>query len=91
MSDIMAVTYEDAVAVTVGPPNNKDPKGPFAALQATTAAGTVSVLTARGTTTTIYLPLGTIITIAVKGVISLGGASGVVGLCGTATYPGSNQ
>lgn len=82
MSDIYAVTYEDAVAVTVGPPNNKDVNGPFAALQATTAAGTVSVLTNRGRTTTIYLPLGTIIPLAVRGVISLGGASGVVGfLC----------
>jgi len=28
----MAVTYEDAVAVTVGPTNSKDPAGPFAAL-----------------------------------------------------------
>jgi hypothetical protein len=81
MSDILAVTYEDAVAVTVGSTN--DAKGPFAALQATTAAGTCTVVTLRGTTTTIYLPLGVVIPIAVRRVSSLGGASGVIGLLGS--------
>ena len=86
----MAVTYEDAVAVTVGPAGDKDPKGPFAALQATTTAGTVTVRTARGTSTTIYLPLGQIVTLAVKGVISLGTAVGVVGFLAE-PYPGGQQ
>jgi len=87
----MAVTYEDAVAVTVGPTNSKDPAGPFAALQATTAGGTVSVMTARGRTTTIYLPLGTIVPLAVKGVISLGTATGVVGFLAGPPYAGGQQ
>jgi hypothetical protein len=90
MSDIMAVTYEDAVAVTVGPVGNKDANGPFAALQATTAAGTVSVMTARGRTTTIYLPLGIIVPLAVKAVISLGTATGVVGFLAN-PYTGNQQ
>ena len=88
MSDIMAVTYEDAVAVTVGSTN--DPKGPFAGLQATTAAGTCTVVTVRGTSTTIYLPLGTVIPLAVRRVSSLGGASGVVGFIATPVF-GSGQ
>lgn len=90
MSDAYAVTYEDAVAVTVNPSNGKDPKGPFCALQATVTAGTASVLTARGTTTTVYIPLGQPLTLAVKGVISLGGASGVVGFL-SSIYPGGQQ
>jgi hypothetical protein len=90
MSTIMAVTYEDAVAVTVESVTGKDPKGPFAALQATTTAGTCNVLTARGTTTTIYLPLGVIVPIAVKGVFSLGTAAGVIGLMAM-PYSGGQQ
>jgi hypothetical protein len=89
MSNIMAVTYEDAVSVTVSATVN-DPKGPFCGLQATTAAGTVTVVTARGSTTTIYLPLGTVIPLAVRRVSSLGGASGVVGFL-VSPYAGGQQ
>lgn len=90
MSDVMAVCLEDAVAVTVNPPNGKDPAGPFCALQATSSGGTATVLTARGRTTTVYIPLGAPLYLAVKGVISLGGAAGVVGFLAS-PYTGSQQ
>lgn len=87
MSDAYAVTYEDAVAVTVNPSGGKDTNGPFAALQATVTAGTASVRTIMGRTVTVYIPLGQPLTLAVTGVISLGGASGVVGFKAS-IYPG---
>jgi len=90
MSDIMAITYEDAVPVQLNPTNGKDPNGPFAALQSTAGAGTASIVTARGRTTTIYLPLGQIMNVACKGVISVSGASSVVGLIAV-PYAGGQQ
>jgi hypothetical protein len=60
MSDILAVSYEDAQNVTLSN-TTPDPAGPFAALQATNTAGTAKVTTIRGTPITIYLPLGTIV------------------------------
>jgi hypothetical protein len=90
LSNILAVTYEDAVAVSVAPAGNKDPKGPFCALQAATTAGTVTVITARGSLTTIYLPLGQIVPLAVKCVQSLGTAAGVVGFLAM-PYGGAGQ
>lgn len=88
MSDILAVTYEDAHPVVVG--GARDPNGPYAALQATTTAGTVTVNTLRGTQVTIYLPLGQIVPLAVKNVQALGSAVGVVGFNAN-PYAGGQQ
>lgn len=77
-SDIRAVTYDDAVAVTPSDTVN-DPKGPFSALEATTADGTCKVTTLRGTDVTVYLLRGKILTLAVSRVWSTGGLANVVG------------
>lgn len=78
-SDIRAVTYDSAVAVTQSD-TNKDPNGPFSALQATTAAGLAKVTTLRGETTTVYLQLGNPLTLAVTRVwSSVTAATGIVG------------
>lgn len=78
-SDIRAVTYDDAIAVTASD-TVADPKGPFSALQATTLAGVVKVTTLRGSDTVIYLPLGEIVTLAVQRVWTSGAvATGIVG------------
>jgi len=80
MSDIMAVTYEDAVAVTQSD-NTNDPKGPFAALQCTGTAGLAKVTTKQGTAVSIYLPQGVIVPIAVRRVWSTGtAATSIIGL-----------
>jgi|HubBroStandDraft_2_1064218.scaffolds.fasta_scaffold833886_1 hypothetical protein len=74
MSNILAVTYEDAESVTLSN-TVPDPDGPFAALQATNSAGTAKVTTIRGTPITIYLPLGTIVPLAVNQVWNTANAS----------------
>ena len=91
MSDIMAITYEDVVAVTPSD-TTKDPKGPFCALEATTAGGVASIVTARGTTTTIVLAAGVIKTIACKQVRVTGTtATGIVGYLAGPPYAGGQQ
>lgn len=82
MSNIDAVTYYDGAAITASD-GTDDPAGPFAALQATTAAGTASVIFTGGSSSavTVYLPLGVIVPVAVRRVRSTGTtATGVTGL-----------
>jgi hypothetical protein len=77
MSDIRAITYDDAQAIT---PSDTVNCGPFVALQATTSAGIAQVTTQRGTTVEVYLPLGVIVPIAVTRVWSTHlAAAGIVG------------
>ena len=73
-SDIKAVTYESAIAVTASDTTD-DPNGPFAGLYVggQTGAQTLKVTTLRGTTVTFASPaLGTVIPIAVRRVWSTG-------------------
>jgi hypothetical protein len=78
-SDIRAVTYDDAVAVTASDTVN-DPNGPFSALQATVGGGLIRVTTLRGSTAVVYLVLGEILTLAVTRVwVSGAVATGIVG------------
>jgi hypothetical protein len=80
MSDIGAVTYEGAAAVTPSD-TTADPGGPFAGLQATTAAGLAKVQTlGSNDAVTVYLVLGVILPLAVTRVWSTGtAATGIVG------------
>ena len=80
MSDIRAVTYEKAVAVTTSD-TVADPAGPFAGLHATTAAGLAKVTTVNGDVVTLYLLLGTVLNVAVQRVwTSVTTATGIVGV-----------
>ena len=82
MSDIGAITYTNAVAVSQSDTVN-DAAGPFAGLQATTAAGLAKVTTLGGGVVTIYLPLGAIVPLAVYRVwSSVTAATGIVGFRG---------
>lgn len=91
MSDINSITYSGAVAVTLQASlPGTDPGAPYAALQATTLAGTVTVMMMSGSQVTIYLPLGEIVPVAVRGVQSGGVATGIVGFHAN-PYKGSAQ
>lgn len=71
MSSIMAVTYENAWAVTPSDATD-DPKGPFAAFYVGTT-GNVKVHTARGNDVTFKnVPQGTTIHVAITRVWSTG-------------------
>ena len=50
MSNILAITYDDAIAVTASD-STADPAGPFAGFY-TGSGGTIKVTTIKGTTTT---------------------------------------
>jgi hypothetical protein len=79
-SNIQAVTYETAFAVTASD-TVVDPNGPFAALQCTGVAGLAKVITKAGQTVTIYLPLGVVVPLAVTQVFaSVTTATNIVGM-----------
>lgn len=79
MSNILAVTYEDAVAVTKDDAT-ADPAGPFAGFLCT-AAGNVKVTTIRGTAVVIpSMTVGQLVPLAISRVWSTGTAGTVVGL-----------
>jgi hypothetical protein len=75
MSDIAAVTYTNAVAVTVSD-TTADPAGILAALQCTGTAGLAKVQPANGSAAVvIYLALGVVVPLAVSRVWSTGTAA----------------
>ena len=79
MSSVQAITYEGGAAVTQSD-TTVDPNGPWAALEATTGAGSCKVTMLNGDVLTMYLPQGLIKPTAVKQVWSTGtGATGIVG------------
>lgn len=79
MSNILATTYDAALAVTVSD-STADPAGPFAGLLVITA-GTVKFTDQQGNTTTCgSLAAGTVIPVVVSRVWSTGTAGAVVGL-----------
>lgn len=80
MSDIRAISYGGAYIVAQSDTAD-DKNGPFAGLQATTAAGLAQVTCIDGSTATIYLPLGLIVPIEVRRVwTSVTAATGILGL-----------
>ena len=78
MSDIQAVTYQDAVAVTESDSVN-DTSGPFAGLWCT-SAGTLSFVTPAGSVVTLNVATNGLIPIACKRVNSSGTAGSFLGL-----------
>jgi hypothetical protein len=79
VSDIRSITYEGGASVTQSD-SVTDPNGPFAALEATTAAGVAKVTCINGDVLTVYLPLGLIKPLAVKQVwTSVTAATGIIG------------
>lgn len=80
MSNILSITYDDAIAVTQSD-SVDDPAGPFAGFHSG-SGGTVKVTTIRGTTATITnIPAGVIYTLSIKRVWSgTTTASGVLGM-----------
>ena len=78
MSDISAVTYTNAFAVTLSDTAD-DPNGPFAAIQNVATGATAVVITPAGSTVTIYMPQGAIIPLAVKRVKSTTSPTGMIG------------
>lgn len=81
MSNILAVTYEQAYAVTQSD-TLADPSGPFAALF-TGAGGTIKLTTINGQTVTLAsVAAGIVMPIATQRVwSSTTTATGVIGLC----------
>lgn len=80
MSDILAVTYDDAIAVTPSDTTD-DPAGPFAGLQCTGTAGLAKIITGAGRTATIFLPQGICTPIAARRVFTTGtAATSIIGL-----------
>jgi hypothetical protein len=81
MSNIMAITYEGAAAVTQSDAT-ADPAGPFAAFYVGTTGGNVKVTTIDGSTVTLAGTLiGQIYPIAITRVWSTGtAASNILGL-----------
>jgi len=80
VSNILAVTYDDAIAVTASDATN-DPAGPFAGFY-TGSGGTIKVTTIRGTTTTFTnVQSGVAMTVPILRVwSSVTTATGVLGL-----------
>jgi len=79
MSDIRAVSYSGAYAVTTAN-SGVDPSGPFVALEATTAAGAAKVTCVDGSVATVYLLQGEVKPLAVRLVWTTGtAATGIVG------------
>ena len=80
MSNIQAVVYTDAVAVTVSD-TTADPAGPFASLLCT-VAGTLKISTIRQPNSSVSLVVvaGQVIPIVTQRVWSTGTSSTVVGL-----------
>ena len=78
-SDIRSISYQGGAAVTQSDATN-DPAGPFAAIEATTASGSVKVTAIDGSIMTLYLPQGLIKPLEVLRVWSTGTtATGIVG------------
>lgn len=71
MSNIMAITYEDAIAVTPSD-STDDPAGPFAGFFIGGTAGAVVFLTDRGKAATISPGAGVIVPIATRRIYSSG-------------------
>jgi hypothetical protein len=92
VSDILARTYDSAIAVTPSD-TTADPAGPFAALYMP-ATGNLKITTVRGTAVTFTaVPAGTFIPVATQRVWatgSQGGGANVVGLLAM-PYKGSGQ
>ena len=83
MSSILSITYDDAIAITVGQTYTK----PFAGLYIGTA-GAVTLVTAVGTSVTLNTTIaGTIIPIAFRSVTS--GPANMLGLRAM-PFPGSS-
>ena len=78
MSDIQAVTYQDAVTVTESD-SVDDTSGPFAGLWCT-SAGTLSFVTPAGSVVTLNVATNGLIPIACKRVNSTGTAGTFLGL-----------
>lgn len=78
MSNILATTYDDAVAVTKSDTVD-DPAGPFAGLLVS-VAGTLKVTTVRNTTIAFVVVAGQTVPFPVARVWSTGSASTVFGL-----------
>jgi hypothetical protein len=80
VSDIRAITYLGAFAVSQSD-TVADPKGPFAAIEATSGNGLAKVLCLDGSTPTVYLTQGLVKTLGVVRVfqsVTTGGL-GIVG------------
>lgn len=73
MSNILAITYDDAIAVTPSDTVD-DPNGPFAGFFIGGTAGSVAFLTNRGHAATITPGAGVIVPIAIRRILS-GGTS----------------
>lgn len=80
MSNILAITYDNAIAVTQSDTID-DPSGPFAGFH-TGSGGTIRVLTIKGNDVTLgSLPAGVVYTLAIRRVFSsTTSASGVFGM-----------
>lgn len=79
MSSIKAISYQGGAAVTLSD-STPDPKGPFQAIEATTASGLVKVTTRDGSVMTVYLTQGLIKPLYVLNVWSTTtAATGIVG------------
>lgn len=79
MSNILAITYEDAVAITASD-SVADPAGPFAGFF-TGSGGNVKVQTRSGAVTLTSLPAGVIVPLWVSRIWSTGTtATGVLGM-----------
>ncbi len=69
MSNILAITYDDAIAVTASDTVD-DPAGPFAGFYSG-AGGTIKVTTIKGTAATLVnVPAGIVVTLAIRRVWS---------------------
>lgn len=71
MSDILSITYEDAILVTPSDTVD-DPAGPFAGFYIGGTAGTVTYLTVRGHAGIISPGAGVIVPIATRRIYSSG-------------------
>lgn len=79
MSDIQAVTYDDALAVTASN-TVADPAGPFAALLVC-VTGNLKFTTRAGTTITMTaVPVGTVVPLVTSRVWTTGTTATVVGM-----------
>lgn len=79
MSSILAITYDDVIAVTPSDTVD-DPNGPFAGFYISGTAGTVTFLTVRGHAGIISPGAGVIVPFAIRRIYSSGtSATGVYG------------
>jgi hypothetical protein len=80
MSNILSITYDDAIAITASD-SVDDPSGPFAAFH-TGTGGTIKVTTIKGNSVALTnLPAGIVYTLAIKRVwSSTTTATGVFGM-----------